>query len=76
MPCCVRMLAYLVALGGVVSVVLVWSHSHPHPVWSLWTVSDLCAVVLLVIGLRRANERIGSEAAAGTAAVLAEQKVP
>ena len=68
-----RILSFLSVLGGAGSAVLTWSHGHPHDVWSLWTVSDLFAVVLVVWGLRYVNRRVSAiPAAARMSAILAE----
>jgi hypothetical protein len=67
------MLSLLSLLGGLVSVVLMWSHSHPHETWSLWTLTDLGAVGLMVAGLRLVNRRADeAPPAACMSAILAE----
>ncbi|GAA0533833.1 hypothetical protein GCM10011581_07310 [Saccharopolyspora subtropica] len=71
-----RMLAVLSVLGGVVSSAVVWSHGHPHDVWSPWTLLDLVAAGAMLAGLRYVNRLISAEPpAARLAAVLAETGV-
>ncbi|KEI43617.1 hypothetical protein GU90_14885 [Saccharopolyspora rectivirgula] len=57
-----QVLVFLAVFGGVVSALLVWSHDHPHPVESLWTFSDLLAVVLMGVAFRVANRVVQAEA--------------
>ncbi|MER7381560.1 hypothetical protein ABT337_07800 [Saccharopolyspora hirsuta] len=76
MRCCVRTLVRLWVLGGVVSALLVWSHSHPHPVWSLWTLSDAAAIGLLVVGLRLAHRRSSAQRPTPRMAVIIPEPRP
>ncbi len=70
-----RTLSLLSVLGGVVSAALMWSHGHPHDMWSLWTLSDLAAIGLMVAGLRFANRRVSAEPpAASVSTLLAESR--
>ncbi|GAA2788199.1 hypothetical protein [Saccharopolyspora taberi] len=68
-----RILSFLSILGGVVSAVLVWSHGHPHEWWSLWTLTDLFVVILVLLGLRYVNRRVnGVSPATRLRPILAE----
>ncbi|WP_433870943.1 hypothetical protein [Saccharopolyspora sp. CA-218241] len=56
-----RTVALISVLGGLVATVLLWSHSHPHEIWSVWSLVDVGALVLSLVVLRKVNRRVSAE---------------
>ncbi|MGP4016712.1 hypothetical protein [Saccharopolyspora sp. 5N708] len=66
-------LSLLSVLGGLVATTLMWSHDHPHSLWSLWSLMDLGAFGLMAAGLRYVDRKLATAPAeTRLSSVLAE----